>query len=318
MGGMPPLGPGAYAEGMAGDERMEQAALVALLRGKSGGARWAEVMANVMEAGSALDVWHARVPDALLPLPAESDPLQVAVADIERWTQSGLRFMTIMDEEYPSQLRAIHEAPPVLFTRGMLVGDDRAVSVVGSRKASERGLLMASAIARSLVGAGMTIVAGLALGVDTAAHRAALDAGGRTVAFIGTGINRTYPAQNRSLHEEIAEKGLLASQFWPDAPPQKFTFLMRNATMSGYGCATVVVEAGEQSGARAQARMAVSHGRPVILTDLVVEKNTWAQAMVGRPGVRVASSTQEVVDIVCGLVRGTADVEDALRHLVQV
>src|ERR1700744_4410475 len=98
----------------------------------------------------------------------------------------------------------------------------------------------------------VTVVSGLARGIDTAAHRAALDAGGRTVAVIGTGIGRVYPAENRGLQNEIADRGLLISQFWPDAPPQKHTFLMRNATMSGYGLATVVVEAGEHSGARAQ------------------------------------------------------------------
>jgi DNA processing protein len=88
------------------------------------------------------------------------------------------------------------------------------------------------------------------------------------------------------------------SQFWPDAPPQRHTFLMRNATMSGYGLATVVVEAGETSGARAQARIAVEHGRQVILTDRVVGANEWAQKLVGRPGVHVAGSVAAVLDVV--------------------
>ena len=130
------------------------------------------------------------------------------------------------------------------------------------------------------------------------AHRAALDAGGRTVAVIATGIGRVYPAENRSLQEEIASRGLVLSQFWPDAPPQKHAFLMRNATMSGYGLATVVVEAGEMSGARSQARVAVEHGRQVILTDRVVDANEWAQNLVGRPGVHVAGSVAAVLDVV--------------------
>jgi DNA processing protein len=88
------------------------------------------------------------------------------------------------------------------------------------------------------------------------------------------------------------------SQFWPDAPPQKHTFLMRNATMSGYGLATVVVEAGETSGARAQARMAVEHGRQVILAEPVVAENQWARDLVGRPGVHVAGSVDDVMNIV--------------------
>jgi DNA processing protein len=224
--------------------------------------------------------------------------------------------LTVLDGSYPERLRGVHQAPPVLFARGSVLPRDRAVSVVGSRKASERGLEIAANIAGRLVARGVTVVAGLAAGIDTAAHRAALDAGGRTVAVIGTGINKVYPAANRGLHQEIASRGLLLSQFWPDAPPQKHTFLMRNATMSGYGMATVVVEAGEQSGARAQARMAVEHGRPVILTDLVVKANLWAQALVGRPGVHVAGGLHDVLDTVESLISSETQLDADLQRLV--
>jgi DNA processing protein len=154
------------------------------------------------------------------------------------------------------------------------------------------------------------------LGIDTAAHRAALAVGGRTVAIVGTGINRVYPAENRDLHEEVASSGLLLSQFWPDAPPQQHNFLMRNATMSGYGLATVVVEAGENSGARAQARMAVEHGRPVILTEMVVEQNEWAQALVDRPGITVAGSLRSLLGAVDRLIEERTVVGDELRRFV--
>jgi DNA processing protein len=128
------------------------------------------------------------------------------------------------------------------------------------------------------------VIAGPSRGIDTVLHRATLDAGSRTVAVIGTGIGRVNPSENRGLQREIASRGLVLSQFWPDAPPQKHTFLMRNATMSGYGLATVVVEARETSSARAQARMAVEHGRQVILSDRVVAANDWVQNLTGRPG----------------------------------
>jgi DNA processing protein len=154
-------------------------------------------------------------------------------------------------------------------------------------------------------GIGMTVVSGLALGIDAAAHRAALSAAGRTVAFLGTGIRRKYPKDNAELQDEIAAKGLVVSQFWPDAPPQKHTFLMRNAVMSGYGIATIVVEAGEFSGSRAQARMAVEHGRPVILTEHVVNANEWARALVDRSGIHVASSLSDIVAIVSTLDAGS-------------
>jgi DNA processing protein len=135
------------------------------------------------------------------------------------------------------------------------------------------------------------------------------------VAVIGTGISRVYPPENAGLHEEIARRGLLLSQFWPEAPPQKHTFLMRNATMSGYCLATIVVEAGEKSGARVQARLAVEHGRPVILTDLVVERNEWARALAGRPGVQVASGLREAAKLIDELVAGQHDVSADLDRL---
>ena len=296
----------------------EGAALVALLRSRPDKMTWAEITAEVVAVGSAVQVWESRVQATLLDGLSENAPLAVAAADIQQWTASGATFLSILDALYPARLRSIHEAPPLLFARGSLVPDDLAISVVGSREASPRGLGIAESVAGSLVDAGITIVAGLALGIDTAAHRAALEAGGRTVAIVGTGINNVYPSANRQLHEEISRKGLLLSQFWPDAPPQKHTFLMRNATMSGYGMATVVVEAGEQSGARAQARMAVGHGRPVILTDLVVDRNDWAKALVGRPGVHVATGGAEVMDIVRGLTSEQNRVDDQLRQLISV
>jgi DNA processing protein len=223
------MSPSPYAGFMGASRLREQAALVALLRARPMGVSWAEITADVIEVGSALEVWHRLVPAALVDMPGEPDALEAAAQEIIRWTERDVALATILDESYPVRLRAIHQAPPVLFARGALIPDEVAVSVVGSRKASDQGLAMAGGVARELVARGISVIAGLALGIDTAAHRAALAAGGRTVAVIGTGINRVYPAENRKLQEEIAARGLLLSQFWPDAPPQKHTFLIRNA-----------------------------------------------------------------------------------------
>jgi DNA processing protein len=304
-----------YAGSMDASRLPERAALVALLQARPGGMSWAEITADVLGTGSALELWHQLVPAVLIDLPGEPGPLEAAAEQIGRWEDQGSTLVTVLDEEYPAQLRGIHQAPPVLFARGSVLREDAAVSVVGSRKASDRGLAIAAGVARELASRGVTVVAGLALGIDAAAHRAALTAGGRTVAVIGTGINRAYPAENRDLHEEIAARGLLLSQFWPDAPPQKRNFLMRNATMSGYGLATVVVEAGEHSGARVQARTAIEHGRPVILTNLVVERNDWARALVQRPGVHVAGSLSSVLDVVSKLMAERTSVRAELRRL---
>ncbi|MFG2062957.1 DNA-processing protein DprA [Micromonospora sp. NPDC048871] len=187
--------------------------------------------------------------------------------------------------------------PPLLFSRGDLRVYDRAVAVVGSRKASRDGLRIAQAVATTLAGRGVTVVSGLAAGIDTAAHTAALEAGGRTVAVIGTGIRRHYPADNQRLQDHIADVGLVISQFWPDAPPSRQSFPMRNAVMSGYAVATVVVEAGETSGARIQARLALQHGRPVVLTNQVMQCD-WAKAFAEKPGVYVVHGTAQLLEAV--------------------
>jgi DNA processing protein len=293
----------------------ERAALVALLRERPGRRGSAEITAEVLAAGSAVAVWERLVPPVLVCPAGEPGPLEAAARQIVGWTGRGWQVLTVLDEAYPARLRAIHQAPPVLFARGTVTQDDVAVSVVGSRAASPRGLDIAAAVARGLVARGVTVLGGLALGIDAAAHRAALGAGGRTVGVIGTGIDRAYPAPNRELQEQIAGHGLVLSQFWPGSAPQRHNFLMRNATMSGYGLATVVVEAGEHSGSRAQARMAVEHGRPVILTSLVLEANDWARALVGRPGVHVAGRLQAVLDVVDRLIGEPAAVGAALSRL---
>lgn len=207
--------------------------------------------------------------------------------------------------------------PPLLFSRGHLIQEQRAIAVVGTRQASERGLRMAASIATELARSDVTVVSGLARGIDSAAHCAALAAGGRTVAVIGTGIERFYPPENRPLQERIAQEGLVVSQFWPDASPAKQNFPMRNAVMSGYAAATVVVEAPWKSGARIQARLALEHGRPVIMPkELLV--HDWAQEMAQKSGVHVVSSLQELLLIVETLIHALGVGPETLPEIPQV
>jgi DNA processing protein len=160
------------------------------------------------------------------------------------------------------------------------------------------------------VESGFTILSGLALGIDTAAHTAALDAGGSTSAVVGTGLNRVFPPENSGLAERIlASGGALLSQFFPAQPPTRWTFPMRNVVMSGLSMATVVVEASETSGARMQARVALQHGRTVFLLRSLVEQHAWAQKYVnegayGAFAIEIAS-TGEIVDRL-GAPMGTA------------
>ncbi len=275
----------------------ERTAMLALLLRK--GVRWSSVTDEVMETGSALAVLEqAAGQDTLFPSLVEQAPEVVqARALIDSCTSQQVRVLCFFDPDYPGQLRDIHEMPPVVFTRGHVHPDPRAIAVVGSRKASPYGLRMAYNIASRLAGMNVTVVSGLADGVDAAAHRAALDHHGRTVAVIGTGINRYYPRQNTGLQDEIAAHGMVLSQFLPDAPPTRTSFPMRNAVMSGYAAATIVVEAGEHSGARIQARYALQHGRPLIFPrELLV--NQWAQKFAQRPGVYVVENMEQMITTV--------------------
>lgn len=294
----------------------EHVALVALLRTLSKGQRWATVTEGALECGSATALWEGKVGDALLPDPNLAAAYEQAEADVSSWAEAGCAMVGILDPAYPARLREIHQAPPFLFAAGELKADDPAIAVVGSRKASERGLGIATAIATALAKENVTVLSGLAEGIDAAAHTAALAAGGRTVAIVGTGINKQYPAANRALQDEIAQRGLLLSQFWPDAPPQQHNFLMRNAVMSGYGRATVVVEASERSGARAQARMAVEHGRPVVLTDQVVAANEWAKVLIERPSVYAAHGIEEAMEHIHQILDRDNKVNELLGELV--
>src|SRR6266540_2506196 len=133
----------------------------------------------------------------------------------------GARLVTVLDDGYPTNLRLISNLPPFLFLLGenFVDNDVRSVAVVGTRKASPAGVRRTARMARELTLQGVTVVSGLAAGIDTIAHRTTLDEGGRTIAVIGTGITRTYPSQNAALSAEIAEHGIVVSQFWPTAGP---------------------------------------------------------------------------------------------------
>lgn len=221
-----------------------------------------------------------------------------ARADIGSWLADGIQIVSIEDDLYPHQLAQVREAPALIYCQGELVAEDRAVAVVGSRDASPRALVNARRISHELVAQGYTVASGLAAGIDTAAHKAALEVGGRTVAVMGTGIYKTYPVTNIKLRQNIIEHGgLVLTQFEPNQGPTKFTFPMRNAVMSGYSLATIVVEASKHSGTRIQAKKALLHGKNVILLTPVVEQTQWAKDMLANPGVYQAHDMAQLRDV---------------------
>ena len=282
---------------------LETAALVALVR--RGDRAWHHY-ADVVEAtGSALAVLRGEVPDEQEPLTLFEKPesleepdLEAVIAEVEGWQREGMRVVSVLDDGYPTNLRSVHNRPPFLFVRGELrPEDDRSIAVVGTRRASQEGLQRAEAVAGGLAEAGFIVVSGLAEGVDSAAHRAALERNRRTVAVIGTGLRRSYPAKNAALQEQIASEGAVLSQFWPDAPPTKTSFPMRNIVMSGVALGTVVIEASHTSGAKMQARFALEHGRPVFLLESLL-RHEWAREYADRPGAHVVRRADDVIELV--------------------
>lgn len=278
----------------------ERAALVALVRlGRRTAREYAEWVEREGSAVSVLGRELAEPGGQASLLPVDPDPLlRQAQADIDSWSAAGFRLLTVLDPDYPPNLRTVHDRPPLLFAGGELESrDQRSVAVIGSRRASAAGLAAAARVARGLAGAGMVVVSGLAAGIDTAAHRAALDGGGRTIAVLGTGLARCYPAENRELQRRIAAEGVVLSQFWPDAPPTRRSFPQRNAVMSGLALGTVIVEASARSGALVQARQALAHGRPVFLLRGVLAEG-WTRQLAGRPGVHAVDEPEQIVTTV--------------------
>ncbi len=197
--------------------------------------------------------------------------------------------------DYPTTLREIPDAPALLFLRGALIGADNAgIAVIGTRTPTASGTEASRRIATALAEAGVTVLSGLAAGIDTAAHSAALAARGRSIAVLGTGIDRTYPAQNADLQRRMT---VVVSAFSPETGPSRAAFPLRNALMSALSAMTVIVEAGEHSGARIQARHALSQGRPVVLLPAVLER-PWGRILARQAGVRTASDAGAVLDLV--------------------
>lgn len=174
------------------------------------------------------------------------------------------RVVTLVDDTYPALLKEIPDPPPVLHFRGDVSLLARtSIAVVGSRRASPYGVNAAAHLAKQLAGAGIAIVSGLARGIDAAAHHAALEAGGTTIAVLGTGIDVVYPRANARLFQRIEEHGLIVSEFPPGSPPLPIHFPIRNRVISGLTQGTVIVEATARSGSLITARMAAEQNRDV-------------------------------------------------------
>lgn len=246
---------------------------------------------------------HPQDHDDVLPAAAVAalrtgSPARRALAELETARRLGVTVMGWDDPEYPRLLGRAYDPPPVLYLRGRVPpeGDPNpAVAIVGARAASAPGRALARALGRDLAAAGAIVVSGLARGIDTAAHEGALVARGRTVAILGSALDRVYPRENASLASAIAESGALVSEFPFGTEPLAPNFPRRNRVLAAWSRAVVVVEAAARSGALITARCALDEGREVL-------------AVPGHPSHRGAEGTNQLLKDGAALVRNAMDV----------
>ncbi len=224
-------------------------------------------------------------------------------AELRRISEFGAHVLTQRSAEYPRLLREIYNPPIVLYVWGALTeADSHAIAVVGSRKTSHYGLECAKKLSYQLAYAGLTVVSGLARGIDTAAHQAALAAKGRTVAVIGSGFMDLYPPENAGLAQKVAESGAVVSEFPMEFPPSPQTFPYRNRIVAGWGSGVLVVEAGLNSGALITANQALETGRSVYAVPGPIDRPT-------------AAGSNRLIQQGAKLVAGAGDILDDLQVL---
>lgn len=222
---------------------------------------------------------------------------RAAEAELCAARRHGVELVGCDDSRYPQWLRRTHTPPLVLWVKGTLDRDEgaRSLAVVGSRAASPLGHAFARRLAEDLAAAGIVVVSGLARGIDSAAHRGALDASGRTVAVLGSGLDRVYPPENQTLAAQVAAGGALVSEFPLGSRPWKSNFPRRNRTIAGWARGVVVIEAGARSGALSTVRAALDEGRDVM-------------AVPGHPADPQSEGTNRLLRDGAALVRGPDDV----------
>ena len=238
-----------------------------------------------------------------------------AAAYVGSLTERGLRFIGRSQSEFPPLLRAIHDPPPGLFLRGtagadVLICD--AVAIVGARSCSSYGAHVGRSLGRELAAAGLLVVSGMARGIDGEAHRGALESGGISVAVLGCGIDRDYPASHATLAGEIARRGLVVSEYPPGVEPAPWRFPARNRIIAGLTRAVVVVEARERSGALITADLALEEGREVFAVpgEITSSLSAGSNGLLSL-GAHVVTAAQDVMDAL-GVARPTAPSEPEL------
>ena len=217
--------------------------------------------------------------------------------EVDRARKAGVRIVTLTDPVYPALLKQIPDPPPLLYLKGSLERQAGCIAVVGSRNATAYGLQTARQLSGELARQGITVVSGMARGIDTAAHQGALAVKGRTIAVLGSGLARVYPASNRKLFERLACDGAVVSEFAMSTDPEPHNFPMRNRIISGVCLGTLVVEAGRKSGSLITARLAAEQNREVFAVPGSIRsfKSSGAHALI-KQGAKLVENTTDILE----------------------
>jgi DNA processing protein len=220
-----------------------------------------------------------------------------AVEQHQKVAKFGVVLVPITDPRYPARLREIFDPPPLLYARGRVeLLSHLMLAVVGTRRPTPYGMTVAARISKDLSEAGLTIASGMARGIDTAAHRAVLEAGGDTIAVFGCGVDEVYPSENRKLAESLSEKGLVISEFPMGAPPFPQNFPVRNRIISGMSAGVLVVEGGEYSGSTITAKLASEQNREMFaVPGNVTSKMSWGPNLLIKQGAKLVQEWNDVV-----------------------
>jgi len=209
-----------------------------------------------------------------------------------------MKTLHLQDKDYPTNLKYIYQPPATIYLEGSIIPQDQiAIAIVGSRRATDYGLNNAERLGFELAARGIAVISGLARGVDSAAHRGALKAKGRTIAVLGSGLNRLYPPENKNLAREIARSGALISEFTPDTPPERQNFPRRNRIISGLSLGVVIVEAAKRSGALITAGFALEQGREVFALPGKIDSFTSGGTHdLIKQGAKLIESVEDIIE----------------------
>jgi len=241
--------------------------------------------------------------------------------EIRRIRQAEVTIVPFTDVRYPARLRMIADPPPFLYVKGEIrAEDDKAVAVVGSRSASDYGRKVTRDLSRGLAALGFTVVSGLARGIDGTAHETALGCGGRTIAVLGSGVDRAYPPEHAALYRRISQNGAVVSELPVGTRPMAFNFPPRNRLISGLSLGVVVVEATEKSGSLITAALAVEQGREVFAVpgEVGSSRSRGAHRLI-RQGAKLVETVEDIVEEIAPqlLTRAGEQAKDGRRGLPQ-